>query len=116
MDEPGLRASSMYAVFSDTGTCILSDVATKHHIRTGMYSPTPLLAVGTTSGNIDMFDVSGPRISKEPVKAIPNLVASVNNMRFHPSGELLVAASQEMKDALKVIHMGTGTVYKNWPT
>merc|ERR1712003_478241 len=84
--------------------------------RTSTYSPTPLLAVGTASGNIDVFDVGGPRISKEPIKSIPNLVTFVDSMRFHHSGELLVAASRDKVDALKVVHMGTGTVFPNWPT
>merc|ERR1711933_217708 len=84
--------------------------------RTGPRAPTPMLAVGTATGNIDVFDVGGPRISKEPVKSIPNLVTFVDSLRFHHSGELLVGASRGKEDALKVVHMGTGTVFKDWPT
>lgn len=172
--EAGLRSSSMYSVLGGGGSIVLSDVATKHVIRTmrmsapgvaavfspekdtlftadeenhiyewdlgsgrclqkrrdpwatkitslalrrtSRYAPTPLLAVGTGSGNVDIFDASGPKLSKEPVKSIDNLVTRVGCVRFHPNGELLMAASRMKQDALKMVHVGAGTVFPNWPT
>lgn len=78
-------------------------------------APTPTLAVGTLSGNIDFFDVSGPKMSKKPTKSIDNLTTRISGLHFHHQGELMVGFSQFKKDALKVVHMATGTVFANWP-
>uniref|UniRef100_A0A7S1LPX3 Anaphase-promoting complex subunit 4 WD40 domain-containing protein n=1 Tax=Alexandrium catenella TaxID=2925 RepID=A0A7S1LPX3_ALECA len=89
-------------------TCLATAPATQRSSR-------PLLGVGTPSGNIDMFDVSGEKIPREPFKTIKNLTTSVSGIRFHSSGEICAGFSQEKKDALKLIHTSTMTVFKNWP-
>jgi len=78
-------------------------------------SPRSLLAVGTPSGNIDMFDVGGEKPPREPFKSIDNLTTNVSGIRFHSSGEICAGFSQEKKDQLKLIHTPTMTVFKNWP-
>lgn len=84
--------------------------------RTSAHSPTPYLAVGTTSGNVDMFDISGPSMSAQPTNTIGNLTTSITGLKFHHDGELLATYSRQNKDALKLVHTGTSTVFKNWPT
>lgn len=84
--------------------------------RTTTYAPRPCLAVGTTSGNIDLFDLAGPKLPKEPTSSVGNLTTSISKLQFHRSGEVLVAASQQKKDALRLIHSGTARVFPNWPT
>merc|ERR1712039_185885 len=84
--------------------------------RVATHSPTPILAVGTASGNIDFFDVSGPKLPKEPTSTVSNLTTCVTSMRFHHGGELLAAASSYNTDALKLVHAGSSTVFATWPT
>jgi len=77
--------------------------------------PTPFLAVGTGTGNVDLFDISAPQFPREPTKAIDNLTTSISTLKYHPKGELLVAASPLKQRELRLIHAGTGTVFQNWP-
>lgn len=49
------------------------------------------------------------------MKSVMNLTTKVTSMAFHPSGQLLVIASDEKKDQLKLVHLPTGSVYMNWP-
>mmetsp|Transcript_10488 Transcript_10488/g.23583 ORF Transcript_10488/g.23583 Transcript_10488/m.23583 type:complete len:578 (-) Transcript_10488:94-1827(-) len=83
--------------------------------RVTQFAPTPMLAVGTSSGNMDLFDLGGPKIPSKPTKSIDNLVTRVTSLRFHHEGELLVGASVLKKDQLKLVHAATGTTYQNWP-
>lgn len=73
------------------------------------------LAVGTDSGIVDFFDLSGP-LTPKVVKSIDNLTTTVTSLRFHPESDILAMASKYEKRALKLLHLPTYTVYANWPT
>jgi len=75
----------------------------------------PILATGLQSGNVDCFDLSEPKLPKEPTHSIGNITTCVTSLKFHNSGELLAAASCHKADQLKLVHTGTMTVFKNWP-
>mmetsp|Transcript_32454 Transcript_32454/g.59254 ORF Transcript_32454/g.59254 Transcript_32454/m.59254 type:complete len:596 (+) Transcript_32454:99-1886(+) len=83
---------------------------------TSANAPTPQLAVGTTSGNIDVYDISGPTFPKQPTLSFNNLVTHVSGLAYHPEGELLVGFSRSKEEQLKLMHCASGTVYQNWPT
>lgn len=78
-------------------------------------APSPVLAVGTMSGNVDLFDAGAPKLSEAPFKSIDNLTTRISGVHFHPEGELLAEFSQFKKLSLRLVHMGTKTVYSNWP-
>jgi len=80
------------------------------------YSPKPILAVGTSTGNVDMFDIEGPKLSKEPEKTLDHLTTAATTLRFHPQGELLAMGSFLDPNAFRLVHSGTKTVFENWPT
>lgn len=86
--------------------------------RPTQFTPRPILAVGTKSGNIDLLDLSGPKLSSTPERSIDNLTTRVDGVRFHTDGEVLAAFSrmQHREGTLKLIHIPTGTVFQNWPT
>merc|ERR1712146_45573 len=71
---------------------------------------------GDVVGNVDIFDASGPKLSKEPAHNIDNLTTAVSSLQFHHEGELLVAASQSKKNQFRLIHTGAASVFPNWPT
>ncbi|CAE8741957.1 unnamed protein product, partial [Polarella glacialis] len=79
-------------------------------------SPKPMLAVGTSTGNIDLIDVSGPKMSGTPEHSIGNLTTRIDAIRFHPEGEVLAGCSRMKKGSLKLVHTATATVFQNWPT
>merc|ERR1711971_777625 len=84
--------------------------------RVSANAPTPLLAVGTVSGNIDLYDTGGARILEKPTTSIGHLTTMVTALKFNPTGEILLGASKFKKDSLKLVHCATSTVFQNWPT
>eukprot|EP00746_Dinoflagellata_sp_MGD_P003133 gnl/MRDRNA2_/MRDRNA2_106099_c0_seq1.p1 gnl/MRDRNA2_/MRDRNA2_106099_c0~~gnl/MRDRNA2_/MRDRNA2_106099_c0_seq1.p1 ORF type:complete len:508 (+),score=108.87 gnl/MRDRNA2_/MRDRNA2_106099_c0_seq1:92-1615(+) len=80
-------------------------------------NPTkPVMAVGTSSGTIDLLDISGPSLPSQPFKSIDNLTTTVTSLQFHGKGEVLLGASKWKKNSMRMAHSGTWTVFPNWPT
>jgi U3 small nucleolar RNA-associated protein 18 len=112
------------------GTVYIWDLDTKlclHHfvdqgnIRGSSISISPngqWVALGSSSGVVNLYETKTIMDSKnpEPVKVFMNLTTTVTTMLFHPQSELLVVASKDVKDSLKIIHIPTKRVVKNWPT
>jgi U3 small nucleolar RNA-associated protein 18 len=45
-----------------------------------------------------------------------NMTTQIDGLKFNASSEFLMMRSESKKDALKVVHMATRTVFANWPT
>ncbi|QSS61432.1 U3 snoRNA associated protein [Histoplasma capsulatum] len=56
-----------------------------------------------------------PRNPK-PTRMLGQLTTPTSHLVFSANGQLLVMASRWKKDALRLIHLPSCTVYKNWPT
>ena len=87
------------------------------------------VVVGSSSGIVNIYDrrawLVAPKTpdSDSPVPAHPKptrtldqLTTPTSHLAFSPDGQLLVVASRWKKDALRLVHLPTCTVYKNWPT
>lgn len=91
------------------------------------------VAVGSNSGILNVYDRNGlvarqqkgergaaaaVEIQKlpEPTRCFEQLTTSVSVVAFSPDGQLLAFGSQHKKDALKLVHLPSCTVYRNWPT
>uniref|UniRef100_A0A0G4I1V4 Uncharacterized protein n=1 Tax=Chromera velia CCMP2878 TaxID=1169474 RepID=A0A0G4I1V4_9ALVE len=100
-----------------------------------------LLAIGSNTGIVSVFgldDVSSSASSSVPsslnshthrqsqesglvlsnttaLKDLKNLVTEADSVKFHPSGQLLCVASSKSKDALRLVHSQSLSVYLNWP-
>lgn len=86
------------------------------------------LAVGSSSGVVNVYDRSswGPSKraddeelvppSPKPKRAFDHLTTPTSHLEFSPDGQLLVMASQWKRDALRLVHLPSCTVYRNWPT
>jgi U3 small nucleolar RNA-associated protein 18 len=75
------------------------------------------IAAGSSSGVLNLYEVA--KIDSEypePSKVFMNLTTSISHILFHPSSDLIVIASNDVKDALRIIHIPTLKVVKNWPT
>ncbi|KAK6544127.1 hypothetical protein TWF694_000835 [Orbilia ellipsospora] len=76
-------------------------------------------AVGSRSGVVNVYDrkekmeIEG---HPTPKRALGNLVTSINVLEFSDDGQLLCMGSKEKRDALRMVHLPTCTVFKNWPT
>lgn len=51
-----------------------------------------------------------------PRRAFDQLVTPVTEAVFSPDGQLFAFGSREKKDALRMVHVESCTVYRNWPT
>lgn len=83
-------------------------------------------AVGQTSGIVNIYDRTNPkramRLSElepeslEPNFVVDNLVTTISTLRFSPDGQSLSVASRAKRDAFRLVHVPSFTVFKNWPT
>ena len=86
------------------------------------------IAIGSTSGIINIYDrrsiftkhnnnTSTASRMATPLRTLTHLTTPVSHLHFSPpDGQLLVIASQWKRDALRLVHLPSCTVYKNWPT
>ncbi|KAL1883197.1 U3 snoRNP protein [Diaporthe australafricana] len=85
------------------------------------------VALGSTSGVMNIYDrnelVSKAEGDAVEIKPLPTptrrfeqLITPITVTTFSPDGQLLAFASQHKKDAFKLVHLPSCTVYRNWPT
>ncbi len=51
-----------------------------------------------------------------PTRRFEQLVTPITVLAFAPDGQLFAFGSQQTKDALRLVHLPSCTVYRNWPT
>lgn len=78
------------------------------------------VAVGSSAGIINIYDrrmwekaVPG---RPKPAKVFDQLVTPISHLEFSIDGQLLCMASRWKRDALRLVHLPSCTVYRNWPT
>jgi len=80
------------------------------------------LAVGSSSGIVNVYDrmqwggAEGIPERVKPVRAFNQLTTPVSHLHFSPEGQVLCMASRWKRDALRLVHLPSCTVYRNWPT
>lgn len=86
------------------------------------------VAMGSTSGVLNVYDRSSlvdktnedgsldVKALPEPTRRFEQLTTPITTTTFSPDGQLLAFASQHKRDALKLVHLPSCTVYRNWPT
>ena len=55
-------------------------------------------------------------VSVAPLRELGNLTTAVDTLRFSPDSRVLCFASRMAKDALRLLHVPSLTVFSNWPT
>ena len=86
------------------------------------------VAIGSSSGIVNMYDRQAwsssessdenagiPRTPK-PARSFDQLTTPTSHLTFSGDGQMLVMASRWKRDALRLVHLPSCTVYKNWPT
>lgn len=121
-------------------TCIaLGGKIPEHHAeraRAAGLGSDRWLAVGSHSGIVNLYDrstwlpsppVTSPSASLSdsgfsmplhpiPTKSFPQLTTATSHLLVSPDGQLLVLSSRAKQDALRLVHLPSCTVYRNWPT
>ncbi|KAH7400387.1 U3 small nucleolar RNA-associated protein-like protein [Cadophora sp. MPI-SDFR-AT-0126] len=83
------------------------------------------VAIGSQSGIVNIYDrrsfvsesneVSIPE-RPQPKKSFDQFTTPTSNLEISPDGQLLAFSSNGKKDALRLVHLPSCTVYRNWPT
>ncbi|OCK82997.1 WD40 repeat-like protein [Lepidopterella palustris CBS 459.81] len=104
--------------------------------REGWLGGDRWVAVGSSSGIVNIYDRrawsaklakallnggdedsnSGVPKTPTPVRALDHLTTAISHLAFSPDGQLLAMASRSKKNAMRLVHLPSCTVYRNWPT
>lgn len=78
---------------------------------------TDALSTGRTSRRATV-DVASPvaAVAPQPVRSLGNLTTTVDTLAFSPDGQMLAMATRLSKDALRLVHLPSCTVFSNWPS
>lgn len=81
------------------------------------------VAVGTESGVVCVYDLhvsvgagAGGCAVRTATATIENLVTAIRTLEFSPDAQVLVVASSVQRDALRLVHVPSFSVFRNWPT
>ncbi|KAJ6113767.1 hypothetical protein N7523_007084 [Penicillium sp. IBT 18751x] len=93
------------------------------------------VAIGSSSGITNVYDrrdwatayanasaaekegtQAGVPRNPEPVRVLDQLTTPISHLVFAPDGQMLFMASRWKRDALRLVHLPSCTVYRNWPT
>lgn len=80
------------------------------------------LAVGSSSGIVNVYDRrawkdgDGVPARPKPKRAFDQLTTPTSHLAFSPDGQMLCMGSRWKRDAIRLVHLPSCTVYRNWPT
>ncbi|KAJ0401934.1 hypothetical protein ATCC90586_008265 [Pythium insidiosum] len=73
-------------------------------------------ATGSTSGVVNVYNNTGLTANSKPRKALMQLTTQVDDLKFNADSQILAMASRDSRDALKLVHLPSFTVFANWPS
>lgn len=73
-------------------------------------------ATGSTSGVVNIYDNDGLNAPSKPRKSLMQLTTQIDYLKFNADSQILAMASKDSRDALKMVHVPSFTVFSNWPT
>lgn len=96
----------------------------------GKNGPAPLggdrwIAIGSQSGIVNIYDRRAFVTAKNqiniperptPTKTFEQFTRPTSNLEISADGQILAFSTKWKKDALRLVHLPSCTVYKNWPT
>jgi WD40 repeat protein len=75
-----------------------------------------LIACGSPFGTVDILDVAS-LTAPQVTASFDKLVTSIDKLMFHPvHRSLLMAASKEKRNSLRLYECGNGRTLPNWPS
>ncbi|XP_049549353.1 U3 small nucleolar RNA-associated protein 18 homolog [Anopheles darlingi] len=104
-----LEKWSIVNVFHDEGCVNGSSIAL---CPNGQY-----VATGNKQGivNIYQLDVTLQKKFPVPLKTIDNLTTAIGSVTFNATSELLAIASPVVQNGIRLVHVRSGTVFRNFP-
>ncbi|EUC49582.1 hypothetical protein COCMIDRAFT_1627 [Bipolaris oryzae ATCC 44560] len=92
------------------------------------------VAIGSSSGVVNIYDrrawsetdpsLSTPKADSnggippapKPLRDLQNLTTPISHLAFTPDGQVLAMASRWKNNAMRLVHLPSATVFKNWPS
>ncbi|EMD97304.1 hypothetical protein COCC4DRAFT_140550 [Bipolaris maydis ATCC 48331] len=92
------------------------------------------VAIGSSSGVVNIYDrrawsENDPSLSTaeadanggippapKPLRDLQNLTTPISHLAFTPDGQVLAMASRWKNNAMRLVHLPSATVFKNWPS
>lgn len=71
------------------------------------------LVIGSNTGFVNVYDRLKNNVL---IKSIGNLTTTISSLEFSHDSQVLCMASRAARDALKMVHLPSCHVFKNWPT
>ncbi|OAL51876.1 WD40 repeat-like protein [Pyrenochaeta sp. DS3sAY3a] len=102
--------------------------------RDGWLGSDRWVAIGSSSGVVNVYDrrawsENGPSANRggdvpnggipkapKPLRALQNLTTPISHLHFSADGQVLAMASRWKNNAMRLVHLPSATVFKNWPT
>lgn len=116
------------AIWNDEGSIGGTVLALGGHGGPKVLGGHKWVATGSNSGVANIYKredlISSPesadelelRERPEPARRFEQLTTPVTFLTFSPDGQVLAFGSSHKKDALRLAHLPSCTVYRNWPT
>jgi U3 small nucleolar RNA-associated protein 18 len=86
------------------------------------------VTVGSSSGVVNLYDRRGwanktaaveeQQVDQrpKPARMFDQLTTPISHLEFSEDGQMLVMSSRWKKNALRLVHLPSCTLYRNWPT
>ena len=85
------------------------------------------VVIGSSSGIVNIYDrrawLADSTTSSDllptnpkPTRVLDHLTTPISHLHIDPTGQILAMASRWKRDALRLVHLPTCTVFRNWPT
>lgn len=113
-----------------TRKCVgqMTDLGNKDSSSLALSSDGKYLATGSASGVVNLYDHQAPQrhslatgnmkrpSSHKPLKELMNLTTTIDSLAFSHDSQILAMGSRMKKDAMRLVHLPSMTVFSNWPT
>jgi U3 small nucleolar RNA-associated protein 18 len=107
------------------GTTTLS-LGGRHNFSKSTIGTDRWIAIGSSSGIVNIYDrsvwanntntESPVPANPKPTKTLEHLTTPTSHLVFSPDGQILAMASQWKRDSMRLVHLPSCTVFRNWPT
>lgn len=102
----------------------------QHEFVKGDIGTDRWIATGSSSGIVNIYDrrlwLASPTpsattdqpipLQPKPTRTLDHLTTPTSHLAFSPDGQLMAMASKWKRDSMRLVHLPTCTVFKNWPT